>query len=105
MSASLCKGDGGQAQALGAARHGWVVDRLNVDPVALQQLVAGGLAEAGVADHDRDDVARRRHHRQPGLGQAALQCGGALLIVLAFDPALFQVAYRGERPGGERGRQ
>jgi hypothetical protein len=31
--------------------------------VAVQELVAGGFAEARVANHDRDDVARRRHHR------------------------------------------
>ena len=36
-----------QPQALGAARHGREIDRLDVDPVAVQQLVAGGSAEAG----------------------------------------------------------
>src|SRR5262249_26569711 len=48
-----------QPQPLRAARHGRIIDRLNSDPVALPQLVAGGFAEAGVgvADHDRDDVA------------------------------------------------
>src|SRR6516162_11777158 len=47
----------GQAQALGAARHGRVVDRLHIDTMALQQLVGGGLAENGVADQHRHDVA------------------------------------------------
>ena len=40
---------GGQAQALGAARHGRVIDRLDIDAVTLQKLVAGGFARAGVA--------------------------------------------------------
>jgi len=37
------------------------------------------------------------HHRQAGFGQAALQRRRTLLMMLAFDLALFQVAYRGER--------
>ena len=36
-----------QAQPLGAARHGRVVDRLDIDAVAMQQLVAGGLQRPG----------------------------------------------------------
>ena len=36
---------GRQAQPLRAARHGRVVDRLHINPVALQQLVADGLAQ------------------------------------------------------------
>ena len=48
----------GQAQAFGAARHGREVDRLHVDPVAVQQLVASGLAEVGVADDHRNAALR-----------------------------------------------
>jgi hypothetical protein len=47
-----------QPQAFGAALHSWLVDRLDVDPVVLQQLIASGFAEAGVADHHRHDMAR-----------------------------------------------
>ena len=105
ISALLCSGDGCQTLALGAARHARIIDRLDVDPVAVQQLVASGFAEARVADDDRDDVAFRRHHRQPGLGQAALQGCRARLMVLAFDLALFQVADAGERASHDRRQQ
>jgi hypothetical protein len=73
--------------------------------VAVEELVAGGFAEAGVTDHDRDDVACRRHHRQARLRKTALQCRGAFLMTLAFDLALFQVPDAGERADGECGRQ
>jgi len=48
-------------------------------------------------------VARRRHHRQSGLGQPVLQDRRALLMTLAFDSAFLQMADAGERAGGERG--
>ena len=47
-----------QPQPFGAARHSRVVDRLHVDPMVVQQLIAGGFAEAGITDHHRHDVAR-----------------------------------------------
>jgi hypothetical protein len=72
--------------------------------VALQQLVASGFAEGSVTDHDRHDVAWAGHHRQAGFGQAALQRRRTLLMTLAFDLALFRVAYRGER-GRQRRRE
>jgi hypothetical protein len=40
--------------------------------VAVQEVVAGGFAEGGITDDDRDDMARRRQHRQAGLGKAPL---------------------------------
>ena len=68
-----------------------------------KQLVAGGFAQAGVADHDRDDVARRRHHRQAGLGEAALQGCRALLMALAFDLARLQMADAASAPAASAG--
>jgi hypothetical protein len=74
-----------QPQAFGAARHGRVIDRLHVDAVAMQELVGGELAHAGVAHHDWDDVARRGHYRQASFGQPALQRRDALLVNSALD--------------------
>ena len=39
----------GEAQALGASRHGGVVDRLDIDAKPQKQLVGYGLATLGVA--------------------------------------------------------
>ena len=97
---------GRQAQPLGAARHGRVVDRLHVDPVAVQQLVADGFAQ----DRDRRSAPAR--------------CGSALGITGSPASArrrfrvaarswwrsrsawlCLQMADRGERAGGERRRQ
>ena len=78
---------------------------MHIEPVPVQQLVANGFAEAGVADHDRDDMARRWHHRKAGVGEAPFQTCRAFLVAVAFDLALLQMAYRGERTGGDRGRQ
>ena len=46
-----------------------------------------------------------RHHRQPGLGEAALQRGRALLMAVALGWLCLEMADRGERAGGERRRQ
>jgi Family of unknown function (DUF5681) len=92
---------GRQAQPLGAARYGRVVDRLHIDAVPMQQLVAGDLAQPGITDHHWDNVARRRHHRQAGRGEAPLQGRRALLVALAFSLARLQMTDAGERAGGE----
>ena len=105
MSASLCNGDGVRRRRSVPRGYGRVVDRLDIDAVALQELVAGGFAEGGVADHDRDDVAWAGHHRQAGFGQAALYGRGMLLMTLALDLAVFEMTDAGERAGGECRRQ
>lgn len=46
-----------EPQAFRAARYGRVVDRLHVDAVMLQQLIADALAKRCVSDHHRHDVA------------------------------------------------
>ena len=96
---------GGQAQPFRAAWHRGVVDRLDIDPVALQQLVAGSLAQCRVADQYWDNMARRRHDRQAGRGETALECGGAFLVAIAFGLARFKMADRGLGAGGDRRRQ
>src|SRR5258708_37363332 len=50
------------AQALGAARYSWIVNRLDVDPVALEQHIARALAEFRVAHYDRHDVRAVRQN-------------------------------------------
>src|SRR6266481_421139 len=45
------------AQSLGTARHGRVVDRLHVDAELFEQPVADLSAQHRVADHDRHDMA------------------------------------------------
>ena len=96
---------GGEAQALGAARDGRVVDRLHVDGEALEQRVGDALGEHGVADQDRHDVAGIVHHRQAGHLQPAFQRAHALLVPLALGVAGFEVADAGDRAGGNGGRQ
>jgi len=86
----------GQAQALGAAWHGLVIDRLDIEAVAVQELVVGGFAQRGVADHDRYDVALRRHDRQACFGEAALEGCRELLMAVAFALADLQMADAGD---------
>ena len=91
---------GGQPQPLRAARHGRVIDWLDIDAVAVQQLVARGFAQPRIADHDRHDMALAGHHRQAGRGEAALEGCRAFLMALTFGLARLQVADAGERAGG-----
>ena len=91
---------GGQSQPFGAARHSRVIDRLHIDLVTVQQLVASGLAEVGIADHHWDNVARRRHHWQISLGEATISARGPHLVVIAFGLARFKMADAGERARG-----
>ena len=95
---------GGEAQALGAARHGRVVDRRGVHAVLADQAHrhCGGLR--GVADHQRDDVAGAVHHRQAGRLEFLLQRLGAVEQKRAAGVVGLQDAHRGER-GGDGGRR
>jgi hypothetical protein len=67
-------------QALGAARHRRVVDRLDVDGVVLQQAVGRHLAQLGVADHHRHDVGLGLQDRQARRAQG--QLGGRRLALV-----------------------
>jgi uncharacterized membrane protein YfcA len=55
---------GGEAQALGAARHGGEVDRLHIGAIFGEQDVADLLGLDRIADHQRHDVRDGGHHRQ-----------------------------------------
>ena len=92
-----------QPHALGATRHRWVIDRLHVNSVMLEQRVGHRLAVHGVADHHRHDVARVLHHRKARRGELSLECLHALLQVRALDIARPQVPDAGERAGDDGG--
>ena len=77
-----------EAQPLGAARHGRVVDRLNVNLVAVERQVAGLLAARCVAYEKRHGVRHRGHQRQAGLAQAML----APFRSIAVPDAQFEIA-------------
>ena len=62
----------GHPQALGPPGDSRIVDRLNVDRVALEQEFAGGPALSGVADQHGHDMRRIVHHRQAGGAQRVL---------------------------------
>ena len=47
---------GGNPQSLGASGNRGIIDRLDVDPVLLEQEIARPLAQVGIADHDRHDM-------------------------------------------------
>ena len=94
----------GEPEPLGAARHGRVVDRLDVDPVTGQQLVGSALAERRVSDEHGDDVARGRHDRQAGGEEKVLQSRGALLVARALGLAGLEVPDARQGARGHDGR-
>src|SRR5215471_4527094 len=71
---------GCQAQPLGAARHGRVVDRLHIDLELVDQPIADVPAQYRVADDDRDYMARIVAVRDLGGVEPAPQQGRALAI-------------------------
>uniref|UniRef100_A0A0N5A4J2 LigA n=1 Tax=Parastrongyloides trichosuri TaxID=131310 RepID=A0A0N5A4J2_PARTI len=70
-----------------------------------QQHVRDHLAVHRVADVNRHDMADAGQDRDARLGQTALQGGGALLMGVAQFGVRFQMAHRGQSPGGQSGRQ
>ena len=72
------------AQPLSAFRHRRIIDRLDVDAVLGEQKIARLLAQLGIADKDRHDMRRARHHRQRRGGEHRLGAGGAILMAVAF---------------------
>ena len=96
---------GREAQALGAARDGRKIDRLNVEPVFGEQDVADALGLDRAADQQRYDMRHARHQRQAGGGELALEDrGGGLLRLARFARAL-EVADAGKGAGDEYRRQ
>src|SRR3546814_2469317 len=54
---------GRDTQPLGAARHGRIIDRLDVDTVVIQQKVNGLLADRGITNQQGHEVADRKSTR------------------------------------------
>jgi hypothetical protein len=54
------------AQSLGAAGHGRIVDRLDIDAMLGEQKVARFLALLRITHHDWHNMRVVRHHRQAG---------------------------------------
>ena len=94
-----------QTQPLGAARHGRVIDRLDVNLVIAQQAVGRSAAQCSVAHHDRHDVAVVRHHWNPCGRETAFDLRNPFSMRIALAAALLQVMDRGERPGCQQWRQ
>jgi branched-chain amino acid aminotransferase len=94
------------AQPLRAARHGRIVDRLDVDAVHAEQPVAGHLAQFRIADQHRHDVRLDGITGQPGGRQRVL--GARRLALLHASRSAcdcLQMADRCGRRGGDRRRQ
>src|SRR5690348_1650557 len=85
--------------------HGREIDRLNIDGVAVVQVVGSLLAEARITDEHGHDMARRGHNREIGLLEAALQQSRTVLVPLAQLLRSLDVADAGDRAGADRGRQ
>ncbi len=96
---------GREAQPLGAARNGRVIDRLDVHAVFGEQHVADLLGLDRIADHQRHDVRGRIHHRQPGLGEHRLEHRCGSLLPVALDARRLEVAHRRQRARDQHRRQ
>ncbi|MPL74811.1 hypothetical protein SDC9_20630 [bioreactor metagenome] len=93
---------GGEAQPLGAARHGREIDRLHVDAEFLEQHVRQRLGVLGIADHHRHDMAAMVDDRHAERFQPHLQdLGMQLLLVAQRLPG--RGLEEGDRGGGARG--
>ena len=90
------QGRGGQAQALGAARHGRVVDRLHIDLELVEKAIGDVPAQYRVADHDRHDMARIVAMRDLSGIEPLAQQPDMLLQSAAFDGAGLQVTDAGQ---------
>src|SRR5436190_13015263 len=88
---------GGQAQPLGAARHGRVVDRLYIDLELVEQPVSDVPAQYRVADHDRHDMARIVEVWDLRGVEPAAQQPNMLMQLAAFGGTGLQVADAGQR--------
>ena len=87
---------GRQAEPLGAARHGRVVDRLHIDLELVEEPIGDVPAQYWVANHDRDDMARIVEVRDLGGIEPAAQQPDILVQPVAFEGAALQVTDAGK---------
>src|SRR5687768_16567134 len=100
---------GGKPDALGASRHGRIVDRLHIDGKLVKQGIGEGLAAHRIADRDRNDVRGTKHDGESAPCKLALQELRMLLLKLTFLVAAPEMAHAGDGAGndgrGERSRE
>src|SRR5262249_11702717 len=82
------------AQPLETFRHGRIIERLDVDAMFGKKQIARRLAVLGIADEDRNNVGRTRHHRQRSSSKHRLDSRGAVLMTVALPLRGFQMADR-----------
>ena len=86
------------ADTLGTAWHGRIVDRLHIDVEAVHQLIGHALAQLRIANHERDDMGfGAAHHRQIGVDQHFLQRRRLFLMPRTLKLRGLQVTDRGQR--------
>ena len=93
------------AEPLRAPRHGWVVDRLDIDPVLFNQQVGDLFAQDGIANQHRHDVARIGLMGHAFLIKPPAQMGHGTPLAFPFRVARLQMANAGKRTSHDRRRQ
>ena len=56
-----------KAEPLGAPRTVGIINRLHVNAMVIEEIVAGLFTKNRVSDEDRNDVRDRRHYRDTAL--------------------------------------
>src|SRR5260221_13172369 len=74
----------GNPQPLGASRHRRIVDRLDINAIAIDQCVADLLAQHRITNHDRHDVAGIVEMRDAGFVEPGTQPRHPVLMPRPF---------------------
>ena len=86
---------GREPQAFRATRHGWVIDRLHIDAMNLEQSVRDLLAQSCITDHDWNDVARAErfwfNDRQARLEQCVFQISHRVFLQITLEVGSHQM--------------
>jgi hypothetical protein len=70
--------------------------------VLIEQQIACSLAERGVTDENRNNVAGAWHHRQGKLAQMSLHRGGTIVQTLSQAVRVPDMSYAFEGASGDR---
>ena len=81
------EGRWGEAQPLGTAPHGRIVDGLNVDAETLEQPIANPFAAYRIPHHHGNDVARIVEMRSTGSIEPPADKTNAFAQAATFGPA------------------
>jgi hypothetical protein len=82
----------GDTQPLGTPGNSWIVNRLDIYAVLVEQLVADLLAQHGIANHYRYNMTVVSQVRDTCLIQSLSKSRNAPLLLRALDIACFQIA-------------